>query len=301
MQRPHIASLTLTLAILAAASSSPVAQGPAPGFVPDTVFAGSDLGNWTRVGDGTWTAESGEVTGRAGPGGGWLVLGTAYQDLNFFTRFQCTAPCDAGVLFRLRDEEAGRTGVFVSLADDDLGTYRVTLDADGRISRRDRLRAVGPFLRSALPASSPDAQKPPSPTGAGRGGAPIALPTPLPELEPPAPGIRPGEWNRLSVVVDSDVVRPTLNGGLDFTAGATEDRMGYGPVALYVGSGQVRFRDLAFKDLREDRGPGGGVAAIPHAAARRLLLRVGPAPETSTATASSTSSPARSTTSGPTS
>ena len=53
----------------------------------------------------------------------------------------------------------------------------------------------------------------------------------------------------LNVAIDSDVIRPTLNRGLDFGAGATEDRMGFGPVALYVGSGEVRFTDLAFKDL----------------------------------------------------
>ena len=51
------------------------------------------------------------------------------------------------------------------------------------------------------------------------------------------------------MAIDSDVIRPTLNRGLDFGAGATEDRMGFGPIALYVGSGDVRFKDLAFKDL----------------------------------------------------
>ena len=127
--------------------------------------------------------------------------------------------------------------------------YRVTLDAGGRVTTREPLRAVGPFLRSALPANHPDAAKPPSTLGAGRGGAPITLPTRLPDLEPPAPGIRAGEWNLLSVAIDSDVIRPTLNRGLDFGAGATEDRMGFGPIALYVGSGEVRFKDLAFKDL----------------------------------------------------
>ena len=43
------------------------AQGPASDFKPDTVFTGSGLGAWTVVGDGAWTAEKGEVTGKAGP------------------------------------------------------------------------------------------------------------------------------------------------------------------------------------------------------------------------------------------
>ena len=45
------------------------AQGPASDFKPDTVFSGSGLGKWTVVGDGAWTADKGEVTGKAGPGG----------------------------------------------------------------------------------------------------------------------------------------------------------------------------------------------------------------------------------------
>ena len=64
--------------------------------------------------------------------GGWLVLGKSYQDVNFFTRFRCSGPCQAGVLFRLQKTEAGMTGVYISLADGDLKTYRVTLDAEGR-------------------------------------------------------------------------------------------------------------------------------------------------------------------------
>jgi hypothetical protein len=225
------------------------AQGPAGDFKPDTVFSGSGLGAWTVVGDGAWTVEKGEVSGKAGAGGSWLVLDRPYQDLYFFTRFQCTAPCDAGVLFRVQQTPAGRTGILVSLKDGDLAMYRVTLDATGKATAREPMRAVGPFLRSALPATHPDAAKPPGPNGAGRGGTPISLPTRLPDLEPPPLGIRAGEWNLLTVAIDSDVIRPTLNRGLDFGAGATEDRMGFGPVALYVGSGEVRFKDLSFKDL----------------------------------------------------
>jgi hypothetical protein len=255
MQRHNRAGVALgatvlsTLVTALSISSALVAQGPAGDFKPDTIFDGTGLGAWTVVGDGTWTANKGEVTGKAGAAGSWLILDRPYQDLNFFTRFQCTSPCDAGVLFRVQPTPAGRTGVLVSLKDGDLATYRVTLDASGKATTREALRAVGPFLRSALPANHPDAAKPPSPTGAGRGGAPITLPTRLPDLEPPPPGMRAGEWNLLSVAIDSDVIRPTLNGGLDFGAGATEDRLGFGPVALYVGAGEVRFKDLAFKDL----------------------------------------------------
>lgn len=225
-----------------------VAQGPAGDFTPDTVFAGSSLDGWTVVGQGTWAADRGEVTGTAGPGGSWLVLDRAYQDLSFFTRFRCSSPCDAGVLFRTEVTPGGRTGILVSLKDDDLATYRVEMDDTGRVVRRERLRGVGPFLRSAPPAASEAARNIPA-FGAGRGGTPITLPVPLAELAPPPPGLRHGQWNELSVTIDSDIIRPWLNRGIDIAAGATEDRMGFGPVALYVGAGDVRFTDLAFKDL----------------------------------------------------
>ncbi|MCC7123667.1 MAG: VCBS repeat-containing protein [Acidobacteria bacterium] len=246
MQRHTLAGLAVGAALFSALAS---AQGPASDFKPDTVFSGSGLGAWKVIGTGTWTAEKGEVTGKAGPGGSWLVLDQPYQDLNFFTRFQCSSPCDAGVLFRTQDADGGRTGILLSLKDGDLATYRVTITAAGALTAREALRPVGPFLRSAPPAGSADAAKPLAPTGAGRGGSPITLPTPLPDLEPPSPGIRAGQWNLLNVVVDSDVIRSTLNQGIEIAPGATEDRMGYGPIALYVGSGDVRFKDLAFKDL----------------------------------------------------
>jgi hypothetical protein len=225
------------------------AQGPATDFKPDTIFTGSGLGPWTVVGDGAWTTDKGEVTGKAGQGGSWLVLDRSYQDLNFFSRFQCSSPCDAGVLFRVQERPGGRTGILVSLRDGDLATYRVELDAAGREVRRDPLRPVGPFVRSAPPADAGDRGKGIPATGAGRGGSPMTLPTLLPALEPPAPGLRHGEWNLLSVAIDSDVIRPALNQGIEILPGATEDRMAYGPVALHVGSGEVRFKDLAFKDL----------------------------------------------------
>ena len=246
MQRYILAALPLGAALL---TTLVAAQGPASDFKPDSVFSGSGLGAWTVAGDGAWTAVKGEVTGKAGPDGSWLVLDRSYQDLNFFSRFQCSLPCDAGVLFHVQATADGRTGILVSLKDGDLATYRVTMDAAGRVVRRDRLRPVGPFLRSAPPVGSADAGKAIPTVGAGRGGSPMTLPTALPELEPPAAGVRRGEWNLLSVAVDSDVIRPTLNQGIEIPPGATEDRMGFGPVALYVGSGEVRFKDLAFKDL----------------------------------------------------
>ena len=129
------------------------AQGPANEFTPDTTFTGSSLTGWRPLGAADWQAQAGEIVGRprAGGQGGWLVLDTSYQDVNFFTRFRCTGPCQAGVLFRLRKTGTGMTGVYVSLQDADLKTYRITLDPEGRETARDALRPAAPFVRVAPP------------------------------------------------------------------------------------------------------------------------------------------------------
>jgi hypothetical protein len=129
------------------------AQGPANEFAPATTFSGSSLTGWTPLGAADWQAQAGEIVGRprAGSQGGWLVLDTSYQDVNFFTRFRCTGPCQAGALFRLQKTDTGMTGVYVSLRDDDLKTYRIMLDAEGRETARDALRPAPPFLRVVPP------------------------------------------------------------------------------------------------------------------------------------------------------
>jgi hypothetical protein len=229
-----------------------LAQGPASDFVPGETFHGSTLAGWHTIGPATWTAKNGEVSGAAvTAGGGWLVLDRAYQDANFFTRFRCSDPCDAGVLFRVQDAASGKSGVYVSLKTGDLATYRLTIDDTGREIAREALPPVGPFVRSA-PPPNPNGRggRGFAMTGAGRGGSPMTFPSPLPELMPPAPGLRVGDWNQISVAIDSDIVRPTLNQGIDFIPGAIGDNgSGYGPIALHVGAGTVTFADVSFKDL----------------------------------------------------
>jgi hypothetical protein len=224
------------------------AQGPASDFQLDTVFRGSQLTGWRTIGAAKWSAENGEIVGAPAVGaGGWLVLEQPFQDVDFFARFRCDAGCVIGMVFRLEKTADGFKGVYVSLNTDDLATYRVTLNADGRERSRERTRAAGPFLRLAPPPGTP-----PRSGGAGRGGSGPAPPPPgLPDLVPPPPGLRAGDWNQISVTVDADVIRPVLNNAIDFTPGATDDGgAGFGSVALHVsGPGTVRFKDVAFKDL----------------------------------------------------
>jgi len=228
------------------------AQGPANEFRPDTTFTASTLAGWHTLGSSQWKAQNGELIGTtSGPGGGWLVLDASYQDLNFFARFRCAGTCRTGVLFRAEKTAEGMTGVYVGLNAGELSAFRVTLDAAGRETAREPLRVVPAFVRSAPAAPAPGARAGgPARGGAGTGGPTMTLPVPLAPLMPPPPGVRADDWNTLSVALDADIIRATLNQGIDIPAAATDDRAGgYGPVALFVGSGEVHFKDVSFKDL----------------------------------------------------
>ena len=254
VRRIRLAGLVATVTLAAAWIG---AEGPANDFRPDSTFSGSTLGGWHTLGASQWRAQNGELIGAAsGPGGGWLVLDASYQDLDFFARFRCAGECRTGVLFRAEKTADGMTGVYVALNAGELSAFRVTLDAAGREIARDSLRGVGPFIRSA--PAAPAAGAPAGSTrsggpvrgGAGIGGPTMTLPKPLAPLMPPPSGLRAGDWNTLSVALDADIIRSTLNQSVDIAAAATDDRAsGYGPVALFVGSGEVHFRDVSFKDL----------------------------------------------------
>ena len=98
-----------------------------PNFKPDGAFKGSALTGWHVVGDADWTAQNGEIIGKAKPGtnGGWLVLDKSFQDVQLYLNYKCTGECKSGVLLRAKKAADGSmTGVFVSLADGDTGTTR---------------------------------------------------------------------------------------------------------------------------------------------------------------------------------
>ncbi len=244
-------------------------------FVPTTVFKGSALTGLTPLGAATWTANNGEITGTPkSPEGGWLVLDKGYQDTQFYTEFKCTGPakegpCNAGLLFRAtKTPDGGLKGVYISLADNDLNSYEVTLSPQGKELTRTRLdRATAQFARMAAgPWTNGSAHVPgfatltqtlaeekaeaakvaaAPPAAAGRGtGAPG-------RGAPPALQLTPNDWNSIQVIVDTDMVWTTLNNRRGLANTATNDHMmGFGPVALHVaGSSEVRFKDISVKDL----------------------------------------------------
>jgi hypothetical protein len=230
--------------------------GVAKNFVPDSTFTGSSLSGWRTIGEAAWRADNGEIVATP-KSGGWLMLDRAYEDVAVVASFRCAAGCVTGVLLRAEQTADGGTkGIFVSLSGQDLASYRITLDSRGKETSRERLRSPGGGqLRVASPV--PEG----APAGAsGRGGSaggrpvgpppmPAGMPSPIP---PPDTALHLGDWNTIEVVLDANIVRAFLNDTSAIRDGVADAAYGaFGPFALYAGgSGEVRFRNVAFKDLQ---------------------------------------------------
>ena len=252
--------LAVAIVVMAAGLSG---AGPR-NFKPDGTFTGSALTGWRVLGDAEWKAQNGEIVGTAKPGtaGGWLVMEKAFQDVRLFGNYRCTGECRSGVLLRAqRTPDGGLRGVYISLTEGEIGSYSVTLDAQGREVTKERLAppagrggggAAGrgtapaattqPGTTAATPATAQPA--PAAQTGArgdgpgqGRGGGGGRG----------APPLKAGDWNDIEIILAIGAVRSTFGGN----AAVDEANLGgYGSVALFVGgSGEVRYRDVAWKDL----------------------------------------------------
>ncbi len=275
MSRDH--GSVRSIAVAAASSIALVLVAHAadpPNFRPDGVFKGSALTGWHVIGDADWTAQNGEIVGKAKPGtnGGWLVLDKRFQDVQLYLNYKCTGECKSGVLLRAKKADDGTmTGVFVSLANDDTGYYSVTLDASGKETSRDQL--VAPGRGGAARGGTADT------AGAGRGGGRGRsgdAPAPAPQAAPPPargtqvgsggrarPTLKAGDWNAVNITIGQEGPpsgsAPGTSGPHEVlstfgpTAIATVDEKNgsaFGAIALHAGgSGEVRFKDLAWKDL----------------------------------------------------
>src|SRR6185436_3291220 len=104
----------------------------AQNYFVDTPYKAASLAGWHVLGDATWRAEGGEYVGTPkSPKGGWLVLDKSLQDVGLFGHFRCTAGCKTGVLLRAEKTADGMKGLYIALAGEDVGSYAVTLDANG--------------------------------------------------------------------------------------------------------------------------------------------------------------------------
>jgi Domain of Unknown Function (DUF1080)/FG-GAP-like repeat len=232
----------LIVAFVLIGATSLFASGPS--FRPDTTVDGSSLKGWHTFGQADWRTEKGDIVGtpKEGGSGGWLVLDHSYQDSALYAEYRCNAGCVTGLLFRAeKTSGGGLKGTYVELSDPDLPTYDVTIDAQGKILDRSKLRRGGGLVRVAPPVS-PNQQ--PSGNGGGfrNGRAAVTLP-----LEPDDTKLRPNEWNQVEVFFDANIIRTFLNNGHEIGAVSEE---GYGPIALYAGgSGEVRFKSVALADI----------------------------------------------------
>ncbi|MBT9330823.1 FG-GAP-like repeat-containing protein [Paracidobacterium acidisoli] len=219
-----------------------------PSFSPDKSFQGSSLDGWHTMGSAKWQAENGTIDGdgRAANAPGWLVLDHPYQDTGVYASFKCEGPCDTGILLRAVKTGNYIQGVFLSIKQNDLAAYRVTLDASGNEIERTKLRNAGGLIRFAPPLPSP-AEGPEPPLR-----RPV-VPAPAGETMPlqlPARGLKMGDWNEVEVLLDADIIRAFFNDGGAQVSTATEGMDAYGPFALYVGAGtEVHFHNIAWKDL----------------------------------------------------
>ena len=225
----------------------------AANFAADGAFSGSSLAGWRPVGGATWRAENGEIIATTGATGGWLIGDTPYEDVSMVASFRCTGACQTGLLVRAeKTADGGTKGIFVSVTGEERASYRVTLDAQGRETSRERLRAPAPGqLRVAPPAPA----NPPAPGAGGGGGGPRG-PLPMPggmasPIARPEGTVKAGEWNTIEVALDANIVRAFLNDAGGIRDGVADAEFGeFGSIGLYAGgAGEVRFRKIAYKNL----------------------------------------------------
>jgi Domain of Unknown Function (DUF1080)/FG-GAP-like repeat len=212
-----------------------------PSFHPDITMDGASLKDWHTFGQADWRTEKGEIVGTPKAGaGGWLVLDHSYQDTALYAEYRCTSGCVTGLLLRAeKTSSGGLKGTYVELSDPDLPAYDVTMDSQGQILERNKLRRGGGLVRVAPPAS-------PNQQGGGRGfqGSWPAVTLPF---QPDDTKLRLNEWNQVEVFFDANIIRTFLNNGHEIGAVSEE---GYGPIALYAGgSGEVRFKSVALADI----------------------------------------------------
>lgn len=214
-------------------------------FKPDHVFKGSALKGWHTIGSANWQAKNGEITAKV-VSNGLLVLDSGYQDISFRTLFKNTGDSETGLIFRLEKTGNGYRGVLVSLKKDDVFPYSVTLDQQGKLLTKQKLRTAGGInYRMAPPpppGDAPERRMPPRPA------PPADLPVKMPDTD-----FRSNEWNQIEVFLETNVIRSFLNDGRE-VGGAVDDGEygvnGFGPVALYVsGKGEVSFKEMMYQDL----------------------------------------------------
>jgi hypothetical protein len=215
MKMMTLGSLLFVTATLSAQAppaqpAAPRPQPPPHGWV--SLFNGTDLTGWVKVGNEKWEVEDGAIHGQGVTKEyGYLRTEKKYVDFQLTLRFKCEADGNSGLFFH-SDFKPGTANVSQGLQfeiDRVLGHHSGGLYGDGR----------------------------------------DWIVWPAPELETV---IRPNDWNELRVSVVGNRYISYLNGTLmvDFTDPAPRSFDGYLSLQLHSGGlGNMRFKDLYIRDL----------------------------------------------------
>ncbi len=272
-----IASAAAIAATSLAAAPSPVAD-----WEPDYIYHGEPAASFISIGDVDWSSAGHEIIARPRPGGkgGWLILPLRLQDVAAYAEFRCAASCEAGIqirsssgaegqwdgtLARFGTQSASVTGV--SVQDDEAkftplsgggGQSRFSVPQGGApAGAAPSVPGVDNPLRPLFPKLSAPIVPLPGQADAAATGAPSFVP-PSPSRSADVVGaFRPGDWNNIELLGDTDIAIATFNDGRRHTGIMPGGANGFGQVALYVGpgSGEIRFRHIAVKDLGAQQRP----------------------------------------------
>jgi hypothetical protein len=207
--------LSICLLVLCATSVVEAQERPRPRVLGNewqSLFNGTDLSGWTKVGQEKWEVVDGAIFGQGiTEEYGYLMTEKSFRDFHLSLRFKCEADGNSGVYLHTKFEP---------------GTPRIIAGRQIEIDRVLNHHSGGLY-------------------GDGKGW--VAWPSPQYEAV-----IRPYDWNDMLIQVEGNHYVVHLNGiqVLDFTypsPGAEE-----GPIALQLhsgGEGKMRFKDLFVRDL----------------------------------------------------
>src|SRR6185503_11965395 len=222
--------VTTTMGVLLAASV--FTAGPT--FRADYRFPGTALTGFKPLGQADWKVENGEIVGRPSAAtGGWLLVdGKEFQNLQLYASVKCVGGCRAGFLMRAEKQpDGGMKGILMSVTENDLVPYIVTIDGQGKEISREPLPApiaapTGRGAGAAAPGSEAAAasatQRAFAATAANQGrGVVNAGPAPpmSPELaaqypketrlaQRPAGAYVPGDYNAVEILLTDNTVQP---------------------------------------------------------------------------------------------
>jgi len=101
-RRRKILTGLFTLAVIVVAGTVLIAQEKAklPGEDWISLFNGTDLTGWTKIGRESWTVENGVIHGKGlTPAYGYLETNKDYKDFQLSLRFKCVGDGNSGVFF----------------------------------------------------------------------------------------------------------------------------------------------------------------------------------------------------------